>query len=230
MSLPFPIGIVQRIQMRSWQPEEHTNMQPNAEDGVPASSLESSSSTSLEGGPVDQPGKIEGQRIDPEKCETSRKTEEVVDSFEAQASDRSVPASRVWRMTLLRFGPLSGIASIIVAIASLIAALGILAGSDQQPVSNWSSPPSTYIAVFTAFANLAIRYAAIQGVIIAWWRRAANGSTLAKLHWDWLAGTTLRGALTSGRHIGFLGLACIFSTIVVADGEFPSGASPSRAR
>lgn len=58
----------------------------------------------------------------------------------------------------------------------------------------------------------------LQGVVIAWWIRARRGSTLAKLHHDWRSGTTLRGALTAGRHTGLLGLACIFSTLVVIDG------------
>ena len=57
-----------------------------------------------------------------------------------------------------------------------------------------------------------MRYAAVQGVVIAWWYRAFQGrSTLAKLHRDWRAGTTIRGALTSGRHIGLLGLACMLN-------------------
>lgn len=64
-----------------------------------------------------------------------------------------------------------------------------------------------------------MRYAAIQGVVVAWWYRAMRGSTLADLHWDWRSGTTLRGAFTAGRHMGMLGLACIFSTIVVIDGK-----------
>lgn len=96
-----------------------------------------------------------------------------------------------------------------IAITSIVASLGILAGSNKRPTSSWSTPPSTYLAIFTAIANLSIRYAAIQGVVIAWWSRALRGSTLGKLHWDWRAGTTLRGALTSGRHMGLLGLACM---------------------
>ena len=113
----------------------------------------------------------------------------------------------------------------LLAIASIFASLGVLIGSNHAPVRNWSAPPSTYIAIYTAFANLAMRYACIQGVIIAWWYRAISGSTLAKLHWDWRAGTTLVGALTSGRHIGLLGLACIASTFVVIDGPLLQRAS-----
>lgn len=124
--------------------------------------------------------------------------------------------SRPWLATWIRFGPLSGILCMLLAVASIVSSLGILAGSDNIPVTSWSSPPSTYLAVFTALANVSMRYAAIQGVVIAWWLRACNGTTLSRLHWDWRSGTTLRGALTAGRHMGLLGLACVFSTLVVS--------------
>lgn len=103
------------------------------------------------------------------------------------------PPARPWKTTLIRFGPLSGIFGMLLAVASLVASLGILAGSDRMPVADWTAPPSTYLAIFTAIANLSIRYAAINGVVIAWWLRAAKGSTLAKLHYDWRSGTSLFG-------------------------------------
>lgn len=65
---------------------------------------------------------------------------------------------------------------------------------------------------------MSIRYACVQGVVICWWYRAFKGSTLSRLHYDWRSGTTLRGALTAGRHTGLLALACLFSTLVVIDG------------
>ena len=109
------------------------------------------------------------------------------------SSSHAPKQPRPWRTTLIRFGPLSGIFCMLLAIACIFASLGILAGSDHQPVVDWSAPPSTYLAIFTAIANLSMRYAALQGVVIAWWFRAIQGSTLAKLHWDWRSGTTLRG-------------------------------------
>ena len=68
----------------------------------------------------------------------------------------------------------------------------------------------------------------MQGVVIAWWVRARRGSTLTKLHHDWRSGTTLRGALTAGRHMGLLGLACILSTLVVIDGPLLQRSSTVR--
>ena len=101
--------------------------------------------------------------------------------------------TRPWRSAFIRFGPLSGILCMFIAAAGIIASLGILSGSDGALVANWTAPPSTYLAICTAIANLAMRFAAIQGVVIAWWYRASRGSTLAKLHHDWRSGTTLLG-------------------------------------
>ena len=82
----------------------------------------------------------------------------------------------------------------------------------------WTLEPSAYLAICTAIANQAMRYAAFQGVMIAWWSKALRGSTLKRLHTDWRAGTTILGAITAGRHMGLLGLACIMSTLVAIDG------------
>ncbi|KAK5172795.1 uncharacterized protein LTR77_002915 [Saxophila tyrrhenica] len=110
-------------------------------------------------------------------------------------------------------------------MTSIVAALAILLGSRGQAVADWKTPPSTYLAVCTALANLAMRYACINGVVIAWYRRALRGSTIKRLHYDWHAGTTLRGAIMSGRHMGLLGIACIASTLVVIDGPLLQRAS-----
>lgn len=125
---------------------------------------------------------------------------------------------RRWETTLLRVGPLSGILSMFIAIACIFACLGVLASSNQAAVTSWLVQPSEYLAILTAIANLAMRYACVQGVVIAWWTRALRGSTLSQLHWDWRSGHTLIGALTSGRQMGLIGLACILSTLVAIDG------------
>lgn len=77
----------------------------------------------------------------------------------------------------------------ILMILSLVASLGVLAGSDQTAIDRWPTSPSTYIAIFTAIGNLSMRYAAFQGIVVAWWVRALHGSSLTKLHNDWKAGS-----------------------------------------
>lgn len=90
---------------------------------------------------------------------------------------RTSPADKSWRPALIRLGPLLGIFAIFISNASLVTSLGILAGSNHAAVSHWAVPPSTYLAICTAISNVAMRYACIQGVIIAWWYRAYRGST-----------------------------------------------------
>lgn len=49
---------------------------------------------------------------------------------------------RPWKTTWVRFGPLSGIFCMILAVLALIASLGILAGSDGASVDEWSATPA----------------------------------------------------------------------------------------
>lgn len=124
---------------------------------------------------------------------------------------------RLWKTIFVRWGPLSGLFAMFLAMSSIFACLGILVGSSGVAVSIWSVQPSEYPAIFTAIANLSMRHACIQRIVIAWWTRALRGSTLSELHWKFRAGTNLMGALTSGRKMGWFGLACIFSTLVTID-------------
>ena len=52
-------------------------------------------------------------------------------------------SSKPWRTTILRLGPISGILGMILSVACIVACIGVLAGSNHQPVTNWSAPPST---------------------------------------------------------------------------------------
>lgn len=140
----------------------------------------------------------------------------------SDASDSSVgklsSESGRWKKSFFRLGPLAGIFCCLLAIASIIAALGVLMGSRDMATSSWSIPPSTYLAICTAIANQALRFAAFQGLAVAWWVRAMRGGTLAQLHRNWRAGITVGGAIISGRNMGLIGVACLASTLVAIDG------------
>jgi hypothetical protein len=161
----------------------------------------------------------------PGSCESVEKAEFRIDVIEKQfheaKSHFGIQASgaRPWKTTFFRLGPLTGFLAMLVALSSIVISLGILVASDGAAVSSWAIEPTVYLAICTAIANLAMRYACIQGVVVAWWIRAMSGkATLRRLHHDWKSGTTLIGALTAGRNLGFLGIAMIFSTVVVMDG------------
>lgn len=154
----------------------------------------------------------------------SKETKEQVNELELQDSQTTVGAQASgssalpWKTTFLRLAPLTGIACMLAAGASIVAALGILMGSRGAAVTTWSVPPSTYLAICTAIANQALRFAAFQGLAIAWWTQATRGSTLAQMHRSWRAGMTAGGALIAGRNMGLIGLACLCSTLVAVDG------------
>ena len=63
-----------------------------------------------------------------------------------------------------------------------------------------------------------MRYAAFQAIVIAWWTSALSGTSLSKLHYNWVAGFELRGALTIGRQINMFAIVCLVSTLVAIDG------------
>lgn len=94
-------------------------------------------------------------------------------AFDKQPS--AIESGRPWQTTFLRYGPLAGIACMLLAVASIIVSLGILLGSDGKPVSKWGATPSAILAICTAVANQALRFAAFQGFAIAWWFNASRG-------------------------------------------------------
>lgn len=91
---------------------------------------------------------------------------------------------RRWETTLLRIGPIAGLCALLSAMMSLLVALAILVSSRGVPKTSWSVPPSSWLAICTAVANQALRFAAFQGVAIAWWFKALQGSSLGRLHSD----------------------------------------------
>ena len=134
-------------------------------------------------------------------------------------SDDAIPPNlRTWRTTFFRSGPLAGLCCMLLAALSILVSFGILMGSRGAAVLSWNVQPSAYLAICSAVANQALRFASFQGVIIAWWCRASRGTTLRQLHRDWRAGMTILGALSNARNMGFIGLACILSTLVAIDG------------
>lgn len=100
---------------------------------------------------------------------------------------------KTWSASWAHLGPLSGLFSLVVVAGSLVAAIAILLGSNNSNVDAWPTPPSTFVAIFTAIGNLGVRYALAQGVLVTWWLRACEGSTLSRLQVDWRAGTGIRG-------------------------------------
>ena len=54
----------------------------------------------------------------------------------SQKSELSRPSARPWRTLILRLGPLSGIACMLIAALSILVSLGILIGSHNAPTKS----------------------------------------------------------------------------------------------
>jgi hypothetical protein len=128
-------------------------------------------------------GSSEAEKVPEPNTETRRASEHT--DRPRQPSSRY---PRPWKTAVLRAGPFSGVLSMFIALGSIFACFAILESSNGAAVEAWSVQPSLYLAVFTATANLAMRFACIQGIVVAWWTRALRGSTLSRLHWDWRSG------------------------------------------
>lgn len=130
--------------------------------------------------------------------------------------NRSESSGAHWRPSIVQIGPLVGIAALLLGVAQVIAAFGVLVAADGDRVSNWKIQPTVYLAVLTAISNKALSFAVIQGTIVTWWLKASRsgGTTLAQMQRDWGYGMHTYKALLAGRHFNILALACICATFV----------------
>ncbi|KAK5172819.1 uncharacterized protein LTR77_002939 [Saxophila tyrrhenica] len=134
-------------------------------------------------------------------------------------SSATVPSPKyTWKGSLIRAGPLAGVASLVFAILQIFASFAVLAASNKQPVSSWTFQPTVYLAVLTVLSNKLLAFAAVQGTVISWWRSAIRGTSLGQLHRDWGMGLHVYKALAAGRHTNILAFACILATFVAIDG------------
>lgn len=121
----------------------------------------------LDGTTVNHSG---GHRRDASTSAGIRKQESYISDYEIEQQSKDVKASgQTWHTTLLRVGPIAGICALLLTLLSLLVALAILLVSRGE-AADWNVPPSSCLAICTAIANQALRFAAFQGVAIAWVR------------------------------------------------------------
>lgn len=103
------------------------------------------------------------------------------------------------------------------------AAFGTLLQSNGRDIDSWPSAkhplqPTVILAILSAVANSALRYALAESLALFWWRLALNGATLKDLHLSWAYATSFRKSLFSGNRFNTVALACIITTLVAVDG------------
>ena len=135
-----------------------------------------------------------------------------------------------WTGSLLRIGPLAGLAALEFAVLQTAASFAILKASDGDAVETWKYQPTVYLATLVAVSNKALAFAAVQGTIVTWWLKATRGTKLAQLHNDYGMGLHIYKAAVAGRRFYILALACICATVVAIDGPLLQRASTVRLK
>ncbi|KAI9869326.1 MAG: hypothetical protein M1813_000115 [Trichoglossum hirsutum] len=130
-----------------------------------------------------------------------------------------------WTTGFLARLPYLGLLAIVGVIACIAAAIAVLAHSNGSPIHHWAIQPTVWLAVISAIANACLHYALVEGAVIAWWRRAIHGGTIADLHNHWDVGNSLFAALLSGRRFNLVALATVMSTVALVNGPLLQRAS-----
>lgn len=131
-----------------------------------------------------------------------------------------------WRPSPYHRFPWFGFGALLGALLGIALSVAILVGSDSQPTSKWTVQPTVYLAIASAITNITLHFALSEGVNVAWWRRATQDDTkISDLHRYWSHGNSLWAAITSGRHINLMAVACIFVAIGPINGPLLQRAS-----
>ncbi|KAI2462782.1 hypothetical protein F4781DRAFT_441839 [Annulohypoxylon bovei var. microspora] len=126
--------------------------------------------------------------------------------------------------------PVLGFASILGAFVCIIGTAAVLASSNGREHQTWPSAdrmlqPSVVLSVLTAATNALLILAFQEGVVISWWRKMTHGGDLNDCHRYWLYANSIPAAVTAGRHLNKVGLACLMLALVVVDGPILQRAS-----
>ena len=120
--------------------------------------------------------------------------------------------------------------ALILTLASIATSIGVLAGSDNRPITEWRFQPTVYLAIVTTVANVCLHYAFAQSVTIAWWRTSLRGTTINELHRTYQYGNDFLAALLGLRHLSLISIACLLVTISPINGPLMQRASQITTR
>lgn len=105
------------------------------------------------------------------------------------------------------------LAGLVVSIIGLAASAAILVYSNGKPIADWAFQPPTYLAIATVVTIVCLFYVLKEDANVAWWRTAAQSTTIGHLHRHWLYGSSFQDALLSGKNLNFVAMACIVTTM-----------------
>ena len=66
-----------------------------------------------------------------------------------------------WQPSIIRYGPVAGLAALFLAFCQIIASFLVLTLSNGSRIEDWRVQPTVYIAVLTAISNKALSFATV---------------------------------------------------------------------
>ncbi|KAF2127030.1 hypothetical protein P153DRAFT_388351 [Dothidotthia symphoricarpi CBS 119687] len=114
---------------------------------------------------------------------------------------------------------LAGFITVIVATAMAVTILGV---SHKKRVRDWPTTkfpiqPNVLLNIANQMQNLGLLTMIGQGLAIAWWRKAMDGSSLEKLHRNHAYSYSVYAIVTSGKHFNLVALAALMTKFAVID-------------
>ncbi|KAH6619898.1 hypothetical protein C7974DRAFT_222833 [Boeremia exigua] len=127
-----------------------------------------------------------------------------------------------WKPGFRQRFPWIGFSGFVLILFATAAAVGVLGASDQERVKDWPFTrfpvqPNVLINIANQFQNLGLITFISQGLAIAWWRKAMQGSSLGTLHRNHAYSYSFYSIVTSGRHFNIVALAALMTKFAVID-------------
>ncbi|KAK4503410.1 hypothetical protein PRZ48_004325 [Zasmidium cellare] len=147
-----------------------------------------------------------------------------------QYSQTTTNDKHAWRPGLLRRFPYLGSLSLLGALTCILAAIVILASSNNTPLADWTYSPSVYVSITYTIFNLLLQDALSSGVVVAWWTTALrDGTTILDLHETWDFGHSALAAVRGGwKRWNFVALAAVVVAFAPVNGPLLQRASEVR--
>ncbi|KAJ4384265.1 hypothetical protein N0V86_001112 [Didymella sp. IMI 355093] len=140
----------------------------------------------------------------------------------AEVSDDSSDDGIDWKPGFRQQFPWIGFSGFVIIIIATSMAVAVLGASNKERVKDWPFTrfpiqPNVLINIANQFQNLGLITFISQGLAIAWWRKAMQGSSLSTLHRNHAYSYSFYSIITSGKHFNIVALAALMTKFAVID-------------
>lgn len=127
-----------------------------------------------------------------------------------------------WKPGFRQQFPWVGFAGLIIILFATSMGVAVLGLSNKKRVNDWPFTrfpiqPNVLINIANQFQNLGLITFISQGLAIAWWRKAMQGSSLRTLHRNHAYSYSFFSIITSGKHFNIVALAALMTKFAIID-------------